>query len=77
MVLRETAWLAAIGVVIGLAATLVLARLIQSMLYGLKPYDPLTLGASILVLLLVAFIAGWIPAYRASQVNPIDALRSE
>jgi len=77
MVLRETAWLAAIGVAIGLAATLALARLIQSMLYGLKPYDPLTLGASMLVLLLVAFIAGWIPAYRASQVNPIDALRSE
>ncbi len=77
MVLRETAWLAAIGVVIGLAATLVLARLIESMLYGVKPYDPLTLGASMLVLLLVAFIAGWIPAYRASQVNPIDALRSE
>jgi predicted permease len=77
MVLRETAWLAAIGVIIGLASTLILARLIQSMLYGLKPYDPLTLGASMLILLLVAFIAGWIPAYRASQVNPIDALRSE
>jgi predicted permease len=77
IVLRETAWLAAIGVVLGLAATLALAKLIQSMLYGLKPTDPLTLGISVLVLLLVALIAGWIPAYRASQINPIDALRSE
>jgi predicted permease len=77
LVLRETAWLAAIGVVLGLAATLALAKLIESMLYGLKPTDPLTLGISVLVLLLVALIAGWIPAYRASQVNPIDALRSE
>jgi predicted permease len=77
MVLRETAWLAAIGVVVGLGATLALAQLIKSMLYGLKPTDPFTLGVSVLLLLLVAFIAGWIPAYRASQVNPIDALRSE
>jgi predicted permease len=77
MVLRETAWLAAIGVVVGLGATLALAQLIKSMLYGLKPTDPLTLGVSVLLLLLVAFIAGWVPAYRASQVNPIDALRSE
>ena len=77
MVLRETAWLAAIGVVVGLGATLALAQLIKSMLYGLKPTDPLTLSVSVLLLLLVAFIAGWIPAYRASQVNPIDALRSE
>ena len=77
MVLRETAWLAAIGVVVGLAATLTLAQLIKSMLYGLKPTDPVTLGVSVLLLLLVAFVAGWVPAYRASQVNPIDALRSE
>lgn len=77
MVLRETAWLAAIGLVVGLGATLALAQLIKSMLYGLKPTDPLTLGVSVLLLLLVAFVAGWVPAYRASQVNPIDALRSE
>jgi predicted permease len=77
MVLRETAWLAAAGVVIGLAATLALTRIIKSMLYGLKPYDPATLAGSILVLLVVAFIAGWIPAHRASRADPIEALRNE
>jgi predicted permease len=77
MVLRETAWLALTGVLIGMGITFALIRLIQSMLYGLKPTDPLTLGCGALLLLLVAFIAGWVPAYRASQVNPIDALRNE
>jgi predicted permease len=77
MVLRETAWLALTGVLIGMGITFALIRLIQSMLYGLKPTDPLTLGSGALLLLLVAFIAGWVPAYRASQVNPIDALRNE
>jgi predicted permease len=77
MVLRETAWLAATGVLIGMGITFALIRLIQSMLYGLKPTDPLTLGSGTILLLLVAFIAGWVPAHRASQVNPIDALRNE
>jgi predicted permease len=77
MVLRETGWLAGIGVVLGLGATLALVRLIASMLYGLKPWDPVTLGCSTLLLVAVALIAGWIPAQRASRVEPIDALRSE
>jgi FtsX-like permease family len=77
MVLRETVWLAITGVVIGLAATLALARLIDSMLYGLKPTDPITLGYGTVLLLLVAVVAGWVPSYRASHINPIDALRSE
>ena len=77
MVLGETARLTAAGIVIGIAATLALAHLIASMLYGLKPYDPATLAGSALVLLLVAFIAGFIPAHRASQVDPIEALRTD
>ncbi len=77
MVIRETGWLAGVGVVIGLGATLGLIKLIASMLYGLKPWDPVTLGCSTLLLLAVAFVAGWIPAQRASRVDPLDALRSE
>jgi predicted permease len=77
MVLKETAWLAAVGVLLGVATTFALIHLIQSMLYGLEPYDPLTLGGGAALLLFVALIAGWIPAHRASQVEPIDALRSE
>ncbi|MGA8940801.1 MAG: ABC transporter permease [Acidobacteriaceae bacterium] len=77
MVLREAAWLAASGVVIGLVTTLLLLRLIKSMLYGLKPTDPLTLAASVLLLLVMAFVAGFIPATRASRVEPIEALRHD
>jgi predicted permease len=77
MVLRETGWMAIGGVAAGLAATLALVRLIQSMVYGLKPWDPLTLGGSVLLLLLVASVAGYIPAHRASRVEPIEALRNE
>jgi predicted permease len=77
MVLRETVWLASAGVAVGLALTMALTHLIASMLYGLKPYDPATLGGSVLVLLLVAVLAGFIPAHRASRVDPIEALRNE
>jgi predicted permease len=77
MVLAETAWLAGAGVVVGLAATLALIRLVKSMLYGLNAWDPMTLGSSVLLLLLVAFVAGWIPAHRAAQVEPIEALRHD
>jgi predicted permease len=77
MILRETGWLAAAGVLVGLASTLALIRLIKSMLYGLTPYDPLTLAAGTLLLLLMALIAGWIPATRASRVEPMEALRHD
>ncbi len=77
MVLQETAWLAGIGVVIGVAASLALGHLVESMLYGLKFTDPLALGGSILLLVAVACVAGWVPAHRASRVEPIDALRQE
>lgn len=75
MILRETGSLAISGVVIGSVATLVLIRFAKAMLYGLSPNDPLTLGGSGFLLIVTALIAGWTPAYRASQVNPIESLR--
>ena len=77
IVLRETGWLALCGVIVGLTAALALIRLVKSMLYGLTPRDPVTLGGSVLMLLLIAFIAGWVPAYRASRVDPAVALRHD
>jgi predicted permease len=77
IVLRETGWLALSGVIIGLLVTIALIRLVKSMLYGLTPKDPITLGGSALLLLLVAFVAGWAPAYRASRVDPAEALRHD
>jgi len=77
MILREASWMAVIGVVIGLGAAITMGRLIASMLYGLKSYDPLTLGGATLLLAFVALAASWIPARRAARVDPIQALRHE
>jgi predicted permease len=77
IVLRETGWLALSGVVIGLLVTLASIRLVKSMLYGLTPKDPITLGGSAVLLLLMALVAGWVPAYRASRVDPAEALRHD
>jgi ABC-type antimicrobial peptide transport system permease subunit len=77
MVLRETALLAAAGIVIGIVAATGLTRYIGSMLYGLKSSDPLTLCSAVVLLLAVALIAGWWPARRASRLDPMVALRHE
>ena len=77
MVLREASWLAVAGVVSGLALAIWLGRLVKSLLYGLQPADPFSLAAAGCLLLGVALIAGWVPAMRASRVEPMDALRHE
>jgi ABC-type antimicrobial peptide transport system permease subunit len=64
-------------VVIGVGVALALIRFVQSMLFGLKPSDPLSLTGSVFLLLAMALIAGWIPAARASKVEPMDALRHD
>ena len=74
---REAAWIAAIGVASGTVGALALGRLIASMLYGLKAWDPATLIGSALLLAFVALGAGWIPAHRAATVDPMQALRHE
>jgi ABC-type lipoprotein release transport system permease subunit len=58
-------------------ATLLLTRLVKSMLFGIQPYDPGTLLAGVLLLLAVALASSWIPARRASGVQPMDALRHD
>jgi predicted permease len=77
IVLREILVLVSIGVVIGVPVTLAGDRLVSNMLFGLKPTDPLTLVSSTVILLLVAAIAGYLPARRASLVDPMVALRYE
>jgi predicted permease len=77
MVLGEASWMVGIGIAAGAGGTLALGRLIASMLYGLKPYDTVTLLASALMLLGVAFAASWIPAKRAAAIDPMEALRHE
>ncbi len=77
LVLGQGMRLTAIGVVIGLAGAYGLMRLLAQLLFGVSATDPLTFAAVALLLTLVASLACWIPAYRATQVDPIIALRYE
>jgi predicted permease len=77
MVLRESMLLVLIGVVIGLGAVLATTRFVASMLYGLTPTDPGTITLAVLVLAAVAALAGYLPARKAAQVDPLTALRYE
>jgi predicted permease len=77
MILRETGWLFAIGLIAGSAVSVAAIRLISSRLYGLSPADPLTFASAVAGLGIVATLATWLPAYRASRVDPLVALRHE
>jgi ABC-type antimicrobial peptide transport system permease subunit len=77
MVLRQVALMTAIGGVAGLAAAVGLGHFAESLLYEMKGYDPAVLITSAIVLSLVALGAGFLPAHRASKVDPMRALRYE
>jgi putative ABC transport system permease protein len=75
MILRETTSLVAVGLALGGLLAYAASRLINSRLYGVTPQDPATLGIATVVLLLVALGAAYVPAHRASKLDPIAALR--
>ena len=77
MVLRGGLALLAPGLVVGLALVLALQRLIQSFLYEVSAADPLVLGGIGVLLVMMALVASYIPARRASKVDPMVALRYE
>jgi predicted permease len=74
LVLREAMWLLVAGVVLGLAAAWVLGRIVRSMLFGIEPTDAMSTAIAVVVLAAAAFVAAWIPARRASRVDPMRAL---
>jgi predicted permease len=77
MILRETGWLTFAGIAIGLGAAYGLTRYIEAMLYGISSRDVSTFAAATLALIIVAMLASYLPARRASRVEPLVALRHE
>jgi len=76
-VIRQSLELVIAGLVLGAAAAMLLSRLLSSFLYGISAQDPLTFVAVAGLLVLLALAAGYIPARRATKVNPLTALRYE
>jgi ABC-type antimicrobial peptide transport system permease subunit len=77
MVLGRGIRLGALGAAVGLVAAFAVAQVMSSRLYGVTPLDPLTYAASTAVVLAVALLASYLPARRATQVDPMAALRYE
>ena len=77
LVLRAASWQVGLGLAIGIPVALLGGRLMSSQLYGVRIYDPLTIAAAVLVLSVLAAIAGFIPARRAASIEPMNALRTD
>ncbi|HEX5110937.1 MAG TPA: ABC transporter permease [Vicinamibacterales bacterium] len=77
MVLREASSLSAVAIALGVGASLLVARFVESMLFGVAPSDPATLWGAATLLLIVALGASWIPARRAASVQAMEALRHD
>jgi len=77
MILKQVGWMTLIGTVVGVSGAYYLGKAAASLLFQLQPYDPIVIVSSVVVLTLVALGAGYIPAYRASRVQPMQALRYE
>ncbi len=77
MVLREALVLGGLGLALGLAGTLAVSRVLETLLYSVSPHDPATLAGVCLLLLATTLVAGYLPARRATRVDPVVALRAD
>jgi len=77
MVLGETLSLALIGAALGIALALASSQLVKSLLFGLRSFDPVAIGGATVLMISVAVFAGWLPARRATRIDPMIALRYE
>jgi ABC-type antimicrobial peptide transport system permease subunit len=69
--------LAAAGIAVGVVCGLVVTRLLETLLFNVQAYDPLTYASVCALIAAVAFVAGWLPARRAASIDPVIALRVE
>ena len=76
LVVGQGVGLAVVGGALGLAGALATTRVLRSLLYGVAPYDPVTLVSIVAVLMVAVIVASWLPARRAAGVHPAEALRS-
>jgi predicted permease len=77
LVLKQGLKLTIVGAAIGIAFALALARVLEQLLFGVRPADPVTIASVAVLLTCVALVACWLPAHRASRIAPTDALRTE
>jgi putative ABC transport system permease protein len=77
MILRQGLSVVGIGLALGLGISFAGTRLLRDLFVGIKPTDPLTFTSVVLLLSLVALLATWVPAHRATRVDPLVALRHE
>jgi ABC-type antimicrobial peptide transport system permease subunit len=77
LVMRESMILVVIGIVVGLVAAVSASGFVKALLFGLPPTDPLALAAAIGIMIVVSGLAGYLPARRASKVDPMVALHYE
>ena len=76
-IIMQTLGLAALGMALGAAVSWALARVLSGLLFGVTPTDPTTFAAMLFVLTTVAALAGYLPARRASRIDPMTALRAD
>jgi ABC-type antimicrobial peptide transport system permease subunit len=76
-IVRSAAWLLLSSIIFALPAAWIASRWVQSLLFGIKATDPTAIGEAILLMMLVGFAAAYIPARRASRIDPLEALRHE
>ena len=77
LVVGRAAQLAAAGALLGVVAALVAARSLRALLYGVSPSDPLTYTAVVLLFVVIAALASYAPALRATRVDPVNAMRAD
>jgi putative ABC transport system permease protein len=77
LVLGQSLALTAVGLAIGLAGAVAVGRYLEQLLFGLTPFDAMTFAGVSIVFVLVALVASWVPAYRAANIDPVPALRSQ